>query len=193
MIESYEEPFPHWVIDSAVPAELLRAALAEFPGEDWIHWHKYADENSLKYGTKDRLRIPPACWEVLRYLFAMPLGEMIGVHGSFPDVELHGAGLHLIPAGGRLGMHLDSDHHPLMGWKRMVSGVLFLERNIGGELVMGNSRHIAPQFNRLVLFRCGNESWHGVPIPPKVDRKTLSVFWWSKSPTKRLRPTAHFQ
>jgi hypothetical protein len=181
-----------WIIDDAVPPELLRAAIAEFPGPDWRHWHKYADGNAVKYGTRDRLRIPPACWEVLRSLFALPIEELTGISGTFPDVELYGAGLHLIPAGGHLGMHLDSDHHPITGWKREFSGVLFLEENVGGELVLGET-NIEPRFNRLAMFRCTDQSWHGVPNPPRFDRKTLSVFWWSQNESDRIRPAARFQ
>lgn len=181
----------YWIIEKAVPAELLRAAIAEFPGTDWPHWHRYADENAVKYGSRDRLRIPPACWEVLRCLFALPIAEITGIENTFPDVELHGAGLHLIPAGGHLGMHLDSDHHPITGWKRELSGVLFTESNEGGELVLNNFV-FAPAFNRLVLFACGDEAYHGVPNPPTQERQTLSVFWWSRSEAERKRPSATF-
>ena len=37
------------------------------------------------------------------------------------------------------------------------------------------------KFNRLNIFKCSNNSWHGLPeITRGMDRKTLGVMYWSK-------------
>ena len=37
------------------------------------------------------------------------------------------------------------------------------------------------KFNRLNIFKCTENSWHGFPeITKGLDRKTLGVMYWSK-------------
>ena len=48
------------------------------------------------------------------------------------------------------------------------------------------------KFNRLNVFKCSENSWHGLPkITRGKDRKTLGVMYWSKD-DKGTRTKAKF-
>lgn len=195
------DPFTHLVVDSWAPPELVRAAEAEWPDERWIHWHRYGNG---KLATKDPLRHPPACAELIRQMLCLPVGKMLGVTGAFGDWSGYGAGLHSMPPGSSLGLHLDSDHHPITGWRRAANLILFLNSywpvDGGGELELWSEdrtvlrQSVRPQFNRLAMFVPSDNSWHGVsPIVGPEPRKTLSVFFWTSGTTSApKRPGAQF-
>ena len=201
--EQGESPFPWVIIENAFTPEMVRAAEAEWPATNWPWWHVYGDGNANKLASKDPSRITPAAsqlLDVMAYQTQFP-GEPF-----FPDFSLHGAGMHAIGNGGFLKAHLDSDHHPTMGWSREVSGILFVneqwEPSWGGELQLLDSegkeviKCLSPKFNRLVLFRCRGNAWHQVsPVkcPENESRKTLAMFWWSKQASLKSRPMAQFQ
>lgn len=182
-------PFRHIVIDDWAEPELVRAAEAEWPEEHWPHWHRYGNG---KLTTKDPLRHPPACGELIRRMLCLPVAELMGICGAFGDWNCHGAGLHAMPPGSQLGVHLDSDHHPLAGWTRACNAVLYVnsrwEPGWGGEFQLYDAvgervrREVAPRFNRLVLFAPSDVSYHAVaPVTGPETRKTLTVFFWRES------------
>jgi hypothetical protein len=217
-----EFPFRHRVIDNWAEPELVRAAEAEWPEPHWPHWHRY--ENG-KLATKDPLRHPPACAELIRRLLCLPVSELIGIDGTFGDWHCHGGGLHSMPPGSSLGVHLDSDHHPMTGWVRACNAVLFVNSEWrsahaandspmtnpssdghklpvaewGGEFELWDARgeqcvrQIAPRFNRRVLFKPSDVSWHSVaPVRGAESRKTLAVFFWKQGTSQRRRSQARF-
>ena len=71
-------PFRYTVIDDFAPASLVRAADTEWPEENWSHWHKYHDINSIKLATRDCHRFPPACGELLRLMSSMDVEPAAG-------------------------------------------------------------------------------------------------------------------
>jgi Rps23 Pro-64 3,4-dihydroxylase Tpa1-like proline 4-hydroxylase len=115
---------------------------------------------------------------------------------GFPDWDLQGAGLHEIPSGGHLRRHLDSDVMLATGWRRELSVVLFCNEqwqdDWGGKLIVQETE-ITPRFGQMVVFETNDESWHEVtPVAAPQPRKTLSLFYWSKSATAGKRPSALF-
>lgn len=197
------DPFTHWVIDDAFQPEVVRAAYAQWPSAEWPHWLRYG---SGKLTTKDESRLPPACRELCHKMCNLPIEEITGISQTFPDFDLHGAGLHSIPADTNLGVHLDSDHHPLFGWRREFSVILFYnpewKPEWGGPLELWDEdttecvTKVEPRFNRLAIMQVSGKSFHGVPgllkCPEDEMRKTLAVFYWSLSTTKSDRPRAVF-
>ena len=154
---------------------LINAALATFPLEHWCGWHRYTGKQGEKFATKDSLRITPASKLLIDLMAAIEVGE-----GCFPDLDLHGAGMHWIKEGGSLPLHRDAQTHPLTGWTRRFNAILFLESCDGGELRFEDTgEEIQPEAGRLIIFPVNSP--HQVLPVKKGNRRTLSLFWWDLS------------
>ncbi len=171
----------HAVIDQFAPPELLRAVAANWLAPDSGHWHAY--ENG-KLATKDPARLPTAARLLLGRMAELPVEKLLGVDETFPDLEyLHGAGLHQMNAGGDLGLHTDSERHPLLPWRREISAVLYVDDAAGGELELWTdpagemTDRIEARKNRLVLFTTPGQ-WHRV-AKCRSTRRSLCLFFWS--------------
>ena len=156
-----------------------------------------------KLATTDPLRFPPACAELIRRLLCLRIGELMGLDDTFADWNCHGAGLHSSPPGASLGVHLDSDHHPLTGWQRACNAILFVNTgwkpDWGGAFELWSDdgseclKRITPRFNRLVLFEPSDISFHAVARNTGPEpRKTLATFYWQKSMVGGQRSRAEF-
>ncbi|HSG72068.1 MAG TPA: 2OG-Fe(II) oxygenase [Planctomycetaceae bacterium] len=179
------------------PAGLVNAALAEWPAEDWRHWHFYDDQTAKKRATKDASRLPRAATMLLERMAELDLRYHGFDADCFPDLELHGAGMHELPTGGFLRKHLDSTAHPQTRWNRSVNGVLFLnEPEQGGDLTFHlpfEEIVIHPESGKLVLFETADEAWHSVStVAGSISRKTLSLFWWTLGTPDERRMKAEF-
>lgn len=185
-----KKPFAHWVVDDAFPDSLIDAALAEWPAEDWPHWHYYNDKNAKKRTTKDVDRLTPASRELFNMLARLDIVrdlQGLDVKGVFPDLTAYGAGMHWIPKGGSLGIHLDAAAHPLTGWRRRLSATLCLTTDPhGGSLELcgpdkQSVQSVESRRNRLSIFECTDASWHGVTKPVTLEdgRKLITMFYWS--------------
>ena len=112
-------------------------------------------------------------------------------NNTFPDISHYGGGMMLTPnsngEGGFLGMHVDAAIHGRHeDWKREYSAILCISEEYDSSfdclLHDGNNHIRLPyKFNRLNIFKCAENSWHGFPeITKGLDRKTLGVMYWSK-------------
>jgi hypothetical protein len=108
----------------------------------------------------------------------------------FPDLDHYGGGMMLTPncssQGGYLGMHIDADVHGInRNWKREYSAVLCISEKYDNSfdlLIHDGETHdrLEYKFNRLNVFKCTPNSWHGFPTITKgLDRKVLGVMFWS--------------
>ena len=169
------------IIENALPIMLANAVVAEFPDENWRYWHKYNDENSLKYATKDHCRIPEACKRALHRLGNIIENEFIDVD-FFVDYDFHGAGMHMIPSGGYLTEHVDAEYHPIMPWKRRLSACWYAtpgwDDKWGGEIQI-EGLSTKPEFNSLLIFE-SNLRHEVLPVTGPENRKVLSLFCWER-------------
>lgn len=164
-------------IKNCYPQGLIKSALATWPDERWSGWHRYTGEKGDKYASKDALRLPTAC-----QLLIHKMAELSVDGECFPDLDLHGAGMHWIKEGGRLPLHRDATTHPLTGWTRKLNAILFLESCEGGELVFADTGDIIkPEQGLVVMFPV--DSPHEVARVRKGNRRTLSLFWWDHLPS----------
>lgn len=189
----------HWIIDNFAPRSLVNAALIEWPDATWQHWHKYADQHATKFATKDIERLPSACRMLFASICSLDIERITGIEGLFPDLNAYGAGLHWLPLGGRLGIHLDSATHPLTGWSRRLSASLYLTDCDSGDLVLCDSsaneaERVEPQPGRLVLFETDATAYHGVPdvVTAEGGRKSIALFFWSLTEPLNSRIAAEF-
>lgn len=208
-------PFPHHVFDNFLDAKLLDHAAQSFPplqGADWIH---YQHVNENKGGLNKRHVLPPDLLAVIdelnRPAFVAWLCKLTGIEGLKPDPSLEGGGLHQIKRGGFLNIHADFTVHPHQRmWRRRVNVLIYLNQDwaddYGGHLELWNKDmsscavHIAPIFNRCVIFNTDADSFHGHPhpltCPDNRTRKSIALYYFteeSQAPRKiatnyRARP-----
>jgi hypothetical protein len=164
------------MLDNSFSSGLINAALASWPDNRWSNWHRYTGKQGDKYASKEASRLPTPC----RMLIEKMAEQEMGSSDCFPDLDLHGAGMHWIKEGGRLPLHRDATTHPLTGWTRRFNTVLFLESCEGGDLFFSDTGEIIePKKGRIVTFSV--DSPHEVSLVRKGNRRTLSLFWWDLS------------
>lgn len=204
------EPFPHLVIDDLVAPEVASAVVEEFAGvgSGWTHLH-HVNEKKRICGARDHLG--PATRALVDTLHdpacTAALERLCGVAGLRPDPGLDGAGLAEMFRGGFLNVHRDFLTHTLQPrWRREINLLLFLNRDWpaawGGDLELWDAgvtrcvRTIAPTWNRCVIFRTSETSFHGVPdpivSPPDRPRRSLALYYYRDEGTALgLDPTRY--
>lgn len=191
------EPFPHMVVDDFADAALLREVVATWPRTGW---HYKAAKTTIKLSMAGVAAMPPAVRTLLEQLhapeFLARLGSAFGLDLN-PDPRwpehLEGGGLHEIPRGGHLQMHVDFNRHPKSAWVRVANLLLYVNEDwpdeYGGHLVLQDddgvvADRIAPVFNRMVAFATSEHSWHGHPeplaCPDGASRKSIAVYYYSR-------------
>jgi hypothetical protein len=202
-------PFAHAVVDEFLPAEVADALAAEFDAAGPA-WKSYHHVNEKKLVASDVATMGPTARSVVAMLhdpaFVTALEAIMGVDGLRPDPELDGAGLQQTRAGGFLNVHLDHlSHAKRRTWSRQVNLLLFVNRDWdaawGGALELWDPavtrcmRAIAPTFNRCVVFRTSERSFHGVvPVQCPADRtrRSLALYYYrDEGRPLALRPTRY--
>ena len=189
-------PFPHLVFDDFVAPQVARAVFDEFAGlpDTWTYY-RHVNEN--KRGFAELSRMGPATQALIGELsspgFLAAIEALTGVRGLLADPDLDGGGLHETLPGGFLNVHTDFlSHTTRPHWSRQVNLLLFLnpgwEESYRGWLELWDAdarqavARIAPVFNRCVIFRTGNRSFHGVPTavacPPGTSRRSLALYYF---------------
>ena len=190
------DPFPHLVLDNFFDDELAQQLAASFPDYDSPVWHTYDNAIEMKKTLNNWHHFSPALYKFFTDINSREcyrIFERLTHCTLYPDHGLHGGGLHIHGAGGRLNTHLDYSIHPKLGLERRLNLIVYLNaqwqdswggalgfwRDDGGkpgELV----KSIAPLFNRAVIFDTTN-AWHGLPepitCPPGQHRKSLAVYY----------------
>lgn len=201
-------PFPHLVLDDFLPEELADALAAEFddPAIDWQPLH-HVNERKSVFGDLSRMGASTA--STIRALHSPAmlsvLERLTGIAHLTGDPDLDGAGLHRTGPGGHLNVHTDAlAHGKRRTWSRQLNLILFLNRDwrdeYGGDLELWDAsvtrcvQRIAPVFNRCVLFRTTEVSFHGVPdgvaCPEGRSRKSLALYYFrDEERVVPLRPT----
>ena len=186
---------PSISLDNFIPSNsLVRAASESFNTiDDWVKYGK--DDGQIQYCSKlGRENVPLSAQLVLDYIATNfdPDDVFNGLtDNTFPDISHYGGGMMLTPnsrgEGGFLGMHVDAAIHGRHeDWKREYSAILCISEEYDESfdcLLHDGTNHIRLpyKFNRLNIFKCTENSWHGFPeITKGLDRKTLGVMYWSK-------------
>jgi hypothetical protein len=198
-ITRIDTPFPAISIDDFFPSPaMLRAAAASFDFVHSEHWVKYGmggiDDGQIQLCSTGRKNTPLEALLIMDYIAThFDPNETFDwiTRDAFPDISHYGGGMMITPnskhEGGYLGMHVDADIHKLSpNWKREYSAILCIseEYDASFDLLIHNGvdnhARIPYKFNRLNVFKCSGNSWHGFPeITKGLDRKTLGVMYWS--------------
>jgi hypothetical protein len=184
----FADPFPHAVFDDFIAPSTVRAINREWPQRDWL-------KEDGKFNRKwSREALTPTAEKVAAGIDVAMLEDVTGIRGLFADPERFGAGLHCIPPGGFLKMHVDFDRHP-NGWRRRVNVLIYLntewDESWNGSLQLGldeNAKLISPIGGRCVVFETNDRSWHGHPLPlacpENVQRRSLALYYYTAKPPK---------
>lgn len=199
--------FPHVVIDGFLNDAFAEACCRAFPPLDDQGWCVYCNPIEIKLTNNYIDSWPPPFRELMLACLQHPdmvrtLRYITGIPNLENDPHMHGGGLHCHPRGGKLDLHLDYDVHPLSGKERRLNLILYLNKEwreeYGGDLQLWGKNpatldhapdadrsveRIYPLFNRAVLFRTTDESWHGMPdpirCPAHMSRNSVAVYYVS--------------
>lgn len=193
------EPFPHLVLENFLNEQVLDQTLAEFPAPNSEDWITYRHVNSNKFGSTDRKTFPSTIGQVIDELnspqFVQFISDLTGIPDLFADEALEGGGMHQSERGGFLNVHADFQAHTFHDdWRRRVNIIVYLNKNwedsFGGHLELWDKQmtralnKVAPIFNRVVIFNCDFDAFHGHPIPlacpPGMSRKSLALYYYTK-------------
>ncbi len=191
------KPFPNVTIDNFFKPEIADALYNRFPKVTDNHkWVIYNNPIEKKYALTDFSALPQ-----FKDLFALLqtdqfvelVKKVSGIDNLESDPHLHGAGLHQHIPGGKLDMHLDYSIHPISGKERRVNLIIYFTKDwkedYGGAIEFWNEdfskceTKLIPCFNKAVLFRTSDVSYHGLPLPIKCpennSRKSIAIYYVS--------------
>lgn len=185
MYRPYSCPFRHTVWDDILSEPELDDVISEWPDKNDPSWYTSScGKLSMPAGFPDSASI------TMEYLKSKDVIESLegqfGVSDLICDDSNFGGGLHWMPPGTKLDMHVDFNQNE-EGLYRRVNLLLFLSEGWKeadkGELVLGLIPHIssiAPIFNRVVAFPYSEIAWHGVPEPVVKERKSIACYYYTK-------------
>jgi len=207
-------PFYYQVIDNFFNQEQAKTISKEFPEYNSDIWFCYNNPLENKKTCNNWYQFGPETYKTLTMLnskeFIKQLQKITGISKLYPDIGLHGGGLHIHGTGGKLNVHLDYSIHPKLKLQRKLNLIIYLEEDWnpkwGGnlELWSHNKEKNKPDkrfvtidnvFNRAVLFDTTQNSWHGFPEPLTCPegkyRKSLAVYYLTDPPEEiNQRPRA---
>ncbi len=198
-IKMIQDPYPVWIIDNILNQETPHSMISEWPKDDDERWFKgYAEidgqKNILEQGMRaisSYEKMPPNVERVMRYFhgeeFTKELERITGIDGLIPDETLQWSGLRMmLPESWQL-IHSDARKNPKSGKRKELTVLYYLNENYDktrdeGCLELWNDdmtecvEQVEPLFNRMVIFKCTDTSYHGVPLVKGTRRfVTFSV------------------
>jgi len=190
------KPFEHIVIDDFLNENSIEKLYELFPVVN-NEWHEYKNPIEVKY-TFDKINELPMDLKKIFYYLSTPqfiniISRLTGINNLEYDEYLHGAGLHSHPRYGRLNIHLDYEKHPLSGKERRLNIILYLSKywdtlwnganELWDETVTNCIKKTEVKFNRAIIFKTNDISWHGLPekimSPENVFRNSIAYYYVS--------------
>ena len=199
------KPYPLIVIDDFLDLGFAKILSNKFDNELQKIDTKYVKSFDSGYGGDGKKQFSPnGCKQETQdqvgffnqQPFLDVLEEITGIDGLMGDASYEGGGFHQTGRGGRLGVHVDFRVHKRLKLKRELNAIIYLNDNDwedawGGGLEIwardGKSMEhkVTPKFNRCVIFRTDDSSFHGHPNPlqcPKGKlRKSLALYYYTGS------------
>jgi Rps23 Pro-64 3,4-dihydroxylase Tpa1-like proline 4-hydroxylase len=211
------KPFSSITFDRFFPdeqLELVRNEVLSIPEYEWIaKLNKSVNEEDNKFFTKKKAfnavdKMGSATRELIEFMnsriMVSFLEDITGIYGLRSDPLLYGGGLHKISEGGRLSIHADFNMHPRTHLYRRVNLILYLNKDwipdYNGELEFWNEdmtecwRRVPPIFNKMVIFRNTDTSYHGHPSPwlAPFDRLSIALYYYTTAAPTAEQPLFHW-
>lgn len=196
--ENYKNaaPFAHGVYDDVFAPALLDKVIDEFE-EGEKKWMEFDSKYEKKLQMNRDVNLEPVTRALIHNLNSEPFLEFLevltGIKGLIPDPYLAGGGLHKIPPGGKLGIHVDFNGHRKMNVYRRINVLIYLNKDWleewGGYFELwsdkngGCEKKLLPLFNRMAIFTTTSTSFHGHPEPLKCpegrNRISLALYYYT--------------
>tara|TARA_A100001015_G_scaffold304966_1_gene396948 strand:- start:930 stop:1763 length:834 start_codon:yes stop_codon:yes gene_type:complete len=191
------KPFNHIVIDNFLEENTAEKVFNIFPS-NFKEWDFYCNPIEVKYACNKIENFHPIIKKIFDALgekkIIDKIIELTGIQNLEKDDFLHGSGLHSHTKDGRLMLHLDYEKHPIYENKqRRINIILYLSKNWKdeweGATELWNKdlsrceKSVHVKFNRALVFKTNEESWHGLPkkikCPENVFRNSLAYYYIS--------------
>lgn len=201
-----KKPYPHMYQDNFLNTEFaaeLQHEIMNIPESDF---DRYDNPFEQKYTLRDKYKYPKHLQTLMDELisddFVNNLSEFVG-YKLINDSDRNFWGVHKYKCGDKLDIHVDAGKHPKNGLKKQITLGIYLSynwnENYGCELEIWegeNSKNndaklhkcitkIAPLFNRLIIFTCEDNSWHGNPeyvkCPDNAKRLFVTISYLSNN------------
>ena len=193
-----KRPFHYVVIDNFLDETYAENLLKDF--KDTSEWTHYCHYNEKKLALIDRKKYSKTTLEVFEALkspaFINFLQKLTKINHLITDeLEEEGANLTEVRKGGFLNIHSDfQSHSTKKKWKRELNLLLYLNHNwkseYNGDLEFWDENMMeckvttVPIFNRCVIFKTEEKTFHGHPNPltcPKgMSRKSLILYYFTE-------------
>lgn len=211
-------PFSHVVLDDFVRSDILENVYEEFDSENFDTWDKREHERiQVKWRSnwQDDTDVPPQTLNLIKYLnsgrFLRWLSQLTGISGLIPDPYLTGGGFNQINPGGTLAVHADGNWHDLMQVHRRLNVIVYMNKDWqdawGGDFELWSrkknnlpdrcEKRVRPDWNRCVIFKTDDFSFHGHPTPLACPadrcRRSLILYYYTNTrPSEELQhPDQH--
>ena len=184
------KPFASGYYDGIFDDNILDAVIEEFY-QSQKDWREFESEYEKKLQMNSDQNFGPVTRAFLHNLNSEPfldfLEKLTGISGLIPDPHFVGGGLHKIPRGGKLGIHVDFNRHKIMRVFRRINVLIYLnkdwEEEYGGHFELWDGLNgtcitkILPIYNRMAIFSTTKDSFHGHPHPLNCpeDRERISL------------------
>ena len=198
-------PFDYHILDDFLDIKKAIKIEQEFPEYNSPSWFEYNNPLEVKRACNNWYYFGPETYQLFCYLnspeFIQQIKDITQIKTLYPDIGLHGGGLHMMSRGGKLNVHLDYSIHPKLKLQRKLNLILYLTENWkdewGGAIEFWSHNEetnkpkkkivgIENKFNRAVLFDTTQNSWHGFPnpiqCPENVYRKSIAVYYLTDPP-----------
>ncbi len=197
------KPFKYLVFDDFFYPEKAELILNEYPSVTDGNWDgtTYVNQKNkftLTQFGEDYPHLQQAFDELNGAKFIALLEKITAIKDITADNELFGGGLHQSVKGAFLDVHVDFNLHSKTKFHRRMNAIVYMNKNwemdYNGYLELWDMKnktqleYISPSFNRLVMFETNEVSFHGHPkplnTPPHVSRKSLAVYYYTKTRPK---------
>lgn len=197
--QSYQTtlPFSHYYMDNCLDTNFANELQKEILNMPDTEFDRYDNPFEQKYTLRDKYNYPKNLQILMNYLtsdeFVKKLSVLVG-HDLINDPNRNFWGIHKYEKGNYLDIHVDAGVHPENKLKKQVTLGIYLSYNwkeeYGCELEIwsGDSSadpnakiyicvtKIAPMFNRLIIFSCDDNSWHGNPNVAICNNDSKRIF-----------------
>ncbi len=190
-------PYPYALQDNFLAADFAKELQHEILSLTMERWDRYDNPFEQKYTLRDKYAFEPKLTQLFDKLqsdeFLAELSAIVGWPLKL-DTTRNFWGVHIYKPGDYLDIHVDAGRHPTLGLKKQVTLGIYLSANwregYGCELEIWNGTSaaskepkimekvdaIAPLFNRLIIFNCNDNAWHGNPEPSTGPAESRRIF-----------------